>query len=174
MRFSIWCPIRIFVLDSEFRVEYANKALVDYLGEALTTLLFSHDLADRERALIHPDDLPRFAEETGRMLLLGRPGEVETRLLGRYGAHRWFQMRFNPLRDAQGRVVRWFATRTDIEVLKRTQEQVREDERQIRMVADFVPHYVVMIDANGQVLYANRANGTAVALHGSDNEPKPR
>jgi formate hydrogenlyase transcriptional activator len=150
-------PQQIFVLGPDLHVQYANKAIVDYHGEALLPLLFSHDVGERDRALHHPDDLARLNEHGAPGLQRGLPVELEGRLLGRDGSYRWFLIRINPLHDAQGRVVRWYGTRTDIDSLKQTEERVRQDERELRMVVDFVPQHLVVLDRAGRVLYANRA-----------------
>jgi hypothetical protein len=81
-------PQQIFVLASDFTIEYANKAILDYHGEALKATLFSSDVFERDRALHHPDDLVRLQEEGGRRLLRGLPVELEGRLHGlRAGGH---------------------------------------------------------------------------------------
>ncbi len=120
-------PQQIFVLAPDFTMQYANKAILDYHGEALRAALFSPDVFERDRALHHPDDLSRLQEEGGRQLLRGLPVELEGRLLGRDGRYRWFLIRINPLRDAEGHVVRWYGTRTDIDDQKRAEEALRVD-----------------------------------------------
>jgi PAS domain S-box-containing protein len=120
-------PQQIFVLAADFTMEYANKAILDYHGEALRAALFSPNVFERDRALHHPDDLHRLQEEGGRCLLRGQPVELEGRLLGRNGEYRWFLIRINPLRDAEGRVVRWYGTRADIHEQKRAEEALRVD-----------------------------------------------
>ena len=52
----------------------------------------------------------------------GTPFEMEARIRGDDGQFRWFLIRDNSLRDEQGRVVRWYGTRTDIEDRKRAEE----------------------------------------------------
>ena len=56
------------------------------------------------------------------MLSEGTPFEMETRIRGKDGQYRWFLIRENPLKDEQGRVLRWYGTRTDIEDRKRAEE----------------------------------------------------
>jgi formate hydrogenlyase transcriptional activator len=150
-------PQQIFVLRPDFTLEYANKAILDYHGEALTGALFSPDVFERDRVLHHPDDLRRLSEDGGNRLLRGLGMEVEGRLLGADGTYRWFLIRINPLHDSKGQVVRWYGTRTDIDALKRSEERMRQDERQMRMLVDFVPHHLLVLDLNGGVLYANLA-----------------
>ncbi len=60
------------------------------------------------------------------------PFEMVTRICGRTGAFRSFLTRAVPVKDAEGRVVRWFGTSTDIEerkiiedVLQKTNETLQ-------------------------------------------------
>jgi formate hydrogenlyase transcriptional activator len=150
-------PQQMFVLRPDFTLEYANKAILDYHGEALAGALFSSDVFERDRVLHHPDDLRRLSEAGGTRLLRGLSVELEGRLLAADGTYRWFLIRINPQFDSQGQVVRWFGTRTDIDTLKRSEERLRQDERQTRMLVDLVPHHLMVLDLNGRVLYANLA-----------------
>jgi PAS domain-containing protein len=59
---------------------------------------------------------------------------------------RWFLIRYSPLLDENGKVVRWYATGTDIEDGKRAQEaprsafhQVQKSEAKLRQVIDTIP-----------------------------------
>src|SRR6266480_1947415 len=70
------------------------------------------DPADRERAVAAWER----AVETHTTL------DVEFRIRGADGAHRWFKARAVPLRDSEGHVVKWFGTNTDIDDQKRANE----------------------------------------------------
>ncbi|MCW5891420.1 MAG: sigma 54-interacting transcriptional regulator [bacterium] len=150
-------PQQIFVLRADLTVEYANGPVLDYHGPALHEALFASDLAQRDAALHHPDDLPRVNAEVGPAIRAGQAVEVEARLLRHDGAYRWLLVRLNPLADADGRVLRWYGTRTDIHDRKRSEERIRRDERELRTVVDFVPQHIVVLDPQGTILYANRA-----------------
>lgn len=109
------------------------------------------------QAPIHPDDLPRVTAKKRELLASGEPGEVEARLRRHDGTFRWFLVRAEPQRDATGKIVRWYGTHTDIEVLKQTEEKVREEERELRRITDAIPLAIVVQDASGHPLYANQA-----------------
>ena len=51
------------------------------------------------------------------------PFELELRARRKDGQYRWFLVRYNPLRDDQGNVLRWYATATDIDDRKRAEDQ---------------------------------------------------
>jgi PAS domain S-box-containing protein len=57
----------------------------------------------------------------------GQPLQLECRLRGCDSPEgRWHLVRAEPIRDATGRIARWFGTCTDIEQQKRSEQEVRE------------------------------------------------
>lgn len=121
-------PQTIVVLDPAGTPLYANRATLDYTGLAM------EDVAKpgfRER-LFHPDDLQRLAEHRQAGLAKGIPFQVEQRALGKDGQYRWFLIHYDPFRDEQGRIVRWYATGTDINERKRNEERTRNENLALR------------------------------------------
>lgn len=103
--------------------------VIDYCNRRWTETTGAPPLPDNAESLgkvLHPDDLGRCVERWNASLRSGEPMEVEYRCwdAGRQ-AFRWHLGRSVPVRDAAGAVVRWFGTSTDIDDLKRTQEEVR-------------------------------------------------
>jgi PAS domain S-box-containing protein len=115
----------IYVLSPDGKPLYANQTVLDYTG------LTSEDLQkeDHRARILHPEDVERFREERREALARGVPFENEQRGLGKDGKYRWFLVRYNPLRDDQGRIIRWYATGTDIDDRKRAEEALRRSER---------------------------------------------
>ena len=74
-------------------------------------------------SLVHPQDQPLAWERWREALATGVPYEVEYRLRMADGSWRWFLARALPVRDAQGRVTRWFGTCTDIHDIRRIAEE---------------------------------------------------
>jgi transcriptional regulator with GAF, ATPase, and Fis domain len=62
--------------------------------------------------------------------------ELEARMKGKDDLYRWFLYRFNPLRDCDGRVLRWFVTGTEIEERKQAEERVRNENLALREEID--------------------------------------
>ncbi len=58
------------------------------------------------------------------------------RVRGKDGLYRWFLIRYNPLLDDQGRLIRWFAAGTDIDDLRRGEERLREENLALREEID--------------------------------------
>ena len=71
----------------------------------------------------HPDDPKKLEAARNRATADGNPLEIEARVRGKEGGYRWFLIRDNPLRDEDGRILRWSGTRTDIEGRKRADKR---------------------------------------------------
>ena len=73
--------------------------------------------------MFHPQDQERAWARWRQSLATGDPYEIEYRLRAADGNYRWVLGRALPMRDADGRIVRWFGTCTDIEEQKLALEQ---------------------------------------------------
>ena len=135
------------------RSSFSTKRWLDYAGLSLAGE--ARDFG--YQAAFHPDDREN-GGETCRTLFSGNgPAESEIRLRRYDGMYRWFLVRVEPFRDETGKILRWYGTSTDIEALKKTEEKLREDERDLRRIIDAIPQAIVVQDPVGSTLYANRA-----------------
>jgi len=64
------------------------------------------------------------------------PHEVELRLLGTDGKYRWFFLRYNPLRDEEGRITRWYLAATDIDERKQAEQRLQNENVALREEID--------------------------------------
>src|SRR5207249_6289799 len=104
-------PQTILVLNPDGKAIYANRVALEYTGLSLDEVR-----ADNSRdRLFHPEDVQRLREERLRGLSGSVPFENEQRARGKDGKYRWFLIRYNPLLDERGSVIRWYATGTDID-----------------------------------------------------------
>src|SRR5438445_13147656 len=88
--------------------------------------------SDFRPRLFHPEDLERLREERQSALARGLPFEIEQRARRKDGQYRWFLIRYNPFRDEHGQLVRWYATGTDIDDRKRTEDRTRNENDALR------------------------------------------
>src|SRR6516225_3896337 len=80
--------------------------------------------------ILHPDDVQRSVDTYFGCIQAVTPYRIEYRFKDRRtGGYRWFLGRAVPVRDEQGRIVRWFGTCTDIDDTKRAEEALKEAER---------------------------------------------
>jgi PAS domain S-box-containing protein len=76
------------------------------------------------RAIHDPTVLPRVVEQWQMAIDTGQPLDIEFPLRGADGNYRTFLTRIRPFKDAEGRVVQWFGTNTDVDTLKQAEARV--------------------------------------------------
>jgi len=101
-------------------IDYCNNRWRSYAGLALEDLR-GHGW----QTMLHPEDRDRVLRDWHESVVSGTPYEQEERHRGADGTYRWFLARGVPLRDAEGHIVRWYGTNTDIEDRKQAEEELR-------------------------------------------------
>jgi formate hydrogenlyase transcriptional activator len=125
-------PHAIVVLGPDGRTLDANAFFLDYTGLSLEEVRADDSRVRR----FHPDDVTRVQEERREALLRGEPFELEARSRRKDGQYRWLLIRFNPVRDNDGNIIRWYATGTDIDDRKRAEERVQSENLALREEVD--------------------------------------
>jgi formate hydrogenlyase transcriptional activator len=116
-------PQTIIVLNPDGKAIYVNRVALEYTGLSLDDVQGD----DFRARVLHPDDVQRLREERQKALSGTAPFENEQRALGKYGKYRWFLIQYNPLLDESGKVIRWYATATDIDDRKRAEDRLRNE-----------------------------------------------
>jgi PAS domain S-box-containing protein len=119
--------------------EFLNQRWLDYTG-----LTIEEARGWGWKVAIHPDDLPRLLDVWQELLASGKSGELEARLRRADGVYRWFLFRVEPLRDAQGTIVKWYGTNTDIDDRKRAETLLAGENQILEMVATGKPLGVIL------------------------------
>jgi formate hydrogenlyase transcriptional activator len=125
-------PQSIIVLNPDGKAIYANRVALEYSGLSLDDL----QTDDFRARVFHPDDVQRLREERYKALSDTVPFENEQRALGKDGKYRWLLIRYNPLLDESGKVIRWYATGTDIDDRKRAEDRLRNETVALREQID--------------------------------------
>jgi PAS domain S-box-containing protein len=107
-------PVMIWTALPDGQLDYITERVATYFG-----LPAERILAEGWRDVVHPDDIGDVGASWQHSLATGEPYKVEFRLRAADGTYRWHLGRALPQRDADGRIVRWFGTNTDIEDQKR-------------------------------------------------------
>src|SRR5713226_527723 len=144
-------PQQIWTGPPDGTLDYCNERWRSYMGLRLEELR-----GEGWQSMLHPDDRERLLNAWHQSVTNGTPYEQEERHRGADGTYRWFLARGLPMRDAEGRIVRWYGTNTDIEDRKRAEEELRrlsgqllrlQDEERRRIATD-------LHDSTGQDLVA--------------------
>jgi PAS domain S-box-containing protein len=111
-------------------MDFVNRHWQEYTG-----LSTEKTVGSGWEAAVHPEDLERHSGGWRASLATGQPFESEVRYRRAVdGQYRWFVTRAVPLRDARGKIVKWYGTSTDIEDRKRA-EQLQADLAHMNRVA---------------------------------------
>jgi formate hydrogenlyase transcriptional activator len=111
---------------------FMNRSGLDYFGLTLDEWRDNPPVC----AVGHPDDAERVQVQWDRAMSTGSAFESEVRFRKGDGSYRWFLTRYNPLRDEQGQITRWYVAGTDIEDRKRAEEKLQQENVALREEID--------------------------------------
>ena len=143
-------PIPVAVTTPTGEVEGLNKPTLDYFGKTFEELK-----GWKTCGVVHPDDLEQTIAAQVEAHRKQSPYVVESRHLRADGAYRWHLVHGLPLRDPQGKVLRWLHLLIDIDDRKRAEEALRESARYSRLIVDSVPGLLSTMTADGKVEFCN-------------------
>lgn len=133
-------PPIAWTTDARGRNLFINSRWADFIG---------HEPTEAERQLdqfIHPDDRPRALSQWARSRTTEQPMATELRARNAQGDYRWLLVQARPLHDAQGQLLQWIGTYTDIEEQKQAQARIEQAERQLRDKNDQLTRLNVDLD----------------------------
>jgi PAS domain S-box-containing protein len=120
----------VAVLTPDGAVEFVNQQVLDYFGKTLEEL---KRWASTDA--VHPDDLPSVIDVFKCSLESGHPYDVELRQRGSDGMYRWFHVQGLPVRDPDGRILRWCVLQTDVDERKRAEGLLAGENLVLEMTA---------------------------------------
>jgi PAS domain S-box-containing protein len=124
-------PDVIFSSQGDGRYEYVSERFHDYTG---TSAAVGEGIQWLD--LVHPDDVDRAAESWMQSVQSGGRYEAEYRLRSKDGTYRWFRSRAVPIRDLDGRIVKWYGTCSDIHDSKLLEQSIRDSASELEKMVD--------------------------------------
>lgn len=121
-------PQIVFMADHRGQVQFVSSRWVEVTG-----LRRRDAMGDGWQQAVHPDDREAMVRKLREMVRRGEVFEVEHRLRTADGSYRWQLLRASPLQQDGKAAASWLGTATDIDALKRAQEQAREQAERLRM-----------------------------------------
>jgi PAS domain S-box-containing protein len=116
---------------------FANRVALDHVGLSLEEWRQTPGGFFRPGWYIHPDDREGAARGHSDSIRSGGSAyELELRVQGAGGSYRWFLVRFNPVRDEHGQIMRWYVAATDIDERKRAEEKLQLENVALREEID--------------------------------------
>jgi hypothetical protein len=127
-------------------------------------------MADDFRArFFHADDIERSQNERQHALERETPFELELRARRKDGQYRWLLIRYNPLQDEEGRIIRWYATGTDIDDRKRAEERTQKENLALREEIDQSSMFEEIVGSSDVIrnILTRKSPKCAVRFHGT-------
>lgn len=150
-------PAMIWCMTPEGTPCYLNKRTTDITGITLKDMV-APDGA-RYLAVVHPDERDGVDRTLAHAIATGTSFTARYRQRRSGTCHRWVESRAEPLRDDSGKIVQWYGVSVDIDDEMRTQEALRERERELSQLVDMVPSLLWRLDPEGRTTFFNKRIG---------------
>jgi PAS domain S-box-containing protein len=124
-------PQIVFTARPDGEIDYFNRQWYEYTGLPEGATGF-----DAWKRVHTEEGLHRVMEAWPEAVRTGQPYEIEYLLRRHDGAYRWHLGRALPIKDDDGRIVRWFGTNTDIHALKNFERSLQENEQRLRHLSE--------------------------------------
>ncbi|HEX8494060.1 MAG TPA: PAS domain S-box protein [Pyrinomonadaceae bacterium] len=118
-------PQMVWTARPDGFVDYYNRRWFEYTGMTL-----EQTAGWGWQPALHPDDVEIALRRWATAIKTGEDYQIEYRFKrAADGQYRWHLGRGVPMRDHEGRIIRWFGTITDIDDQKRAEEAAQETNR---------------------------------------------
>ena len=144
-------PALVCTMTPQGEVELVNRQICEYFGLTLEQLKNWSIVG-----AVAEEDLPGVMERWRHSVATGEPYDIEHRIRRNDGEYRWFHVRGLPLRDTEGRIVRWYILLTDIGDRKRVEEALRASERDLSRLIETIPGMAWCAAPDGRIDYLNQ------------------
>src|SRR5262245_927436 len=151
-------PQLVWTCRGDGECDYVSPQWVNYTGVPETEQ-FGYGWLNQ----LHPEDREQAIADWKRAVKAKDVFDVEYRIRGADGVYRWFKTRALPLHRADGKIVKWFGTSTDIEDQKAIEASLRLSEERLRAERDFsdktvdsLPGVFYLFDEQGKFLRWNK------------------
>ncbi len=124
-----------WMADASGWIFWYNRRWFDYTG---TTLDQMQGWGWRQAH--HPEHLDRVVERFRSCIETGKKWEDTFPLRGQDGTYRWFLSRAIPIINAEGQILRWFGTNTDITDLQSAQATLEKRNQELDSFVHIVSH----------------------------------
>jgi PAS domain S-box-containing protein len=145
-------PQQIWSAPPDGKTDYCNDRWRSYTGLELEDVQ-----GYGWQTMVHPDDRERVLKAWRESVASGTPYEQEERHRATDGSYRWFLSLGVPLRDAEGRIVRWYGTNTDIEDRKQAENALNAQALRYKTLMETSTDSIYVVNENGDLQEANAA-----------------
>lgn len=132
-------------------VDFLSQSWLDYSGQT------GEEATEWGWAgVVHPDDVDKVLANWQAGLASGEPVEQELRCRRADGAYHWFLNRSLPLRDDEGKIVKWYGILFDVNSLKETEHALQTREHQLLGIIETIPSMLWSISPTGEPTHLSK------------------
>jgi len=154
-------PQLVWTAKPDGAVDYYNQRREEFSGIA------SDDEGIYEWSpVLHPDDQQATIEAWAHSVETGDIYQIEHRVYRADGSLRWYLSRGIPVRDARGRILRWYGTATDIHDHKLAAQDLARAKEEVSTILSSISDGLMVLDENWQITYFNPAAEQILNLPG--------
>jgi PAS domain S-box-containing protein len=123
-------PQLVWAAEADGYAYFFNKGWLDY-----TDLTLEEVKGNGWAQSLHPDDVTRTIDAWTHAFRDGAAYEIEYRLKRYDGEYRWFLTRGTPMKDADGHILKWYGTTTDVHEQRGAAEDLQQSIERFNLVA---------------------------------------
>ena len=124
-------PVVAWTLKPDGTPDFVNQVWLEYSGQ---TLAFVCSYPEAWMTAVHPDDREAASRIFWEGVHSGRSFAIETRFRARNGTYRWHLNRAVVFRDAEGKVLKFVGTSTDIDDWKQAQDELQNTQAELTRI----------------------------------------
>lgn len=118
----------------------------------------------------HPEHVDRVVKRVQHSWDTGEIWEDTFPIRSKEGEYRWFLSRAIPIRDASGKILRWFGTNTDITSTREQEQRVRASEARLRLAMQAANLSLWQWDVVKDIIFWSNDNQNLSSMHPEDSE----
>jgi PAS domain S-box-containing protein len=147
-------PVSAWTLKPDGTPDFVNQVWLEFSGQ---TLDFVRSHPEAWMTAVHPEDRETALRAFWDGVRSGQGFAMETRSLrAQDGIYRWHLNQAVVLRDAEGKVLKFVGTTTDIGDQKRAEDALRASETNLRQIVDSIPGLICAMSPTGEIEQLNR------------------
>ncbi len=145
-------PQLVWIADARGQLTYSNERRCAYFGAAASGSVPGWE------PMIHHKDLAATAAAWSKAQTRRENYEMEHRLKMADGSYLWHISRAFPMKSAEGAVLAWFGTATDIDRIKRSEAELHATEERLRLATEAADMFAWEVDLKtGEMKWAPNA-----------------